>query len=382
MAALLALGVNSFYEEVLHFRPLWLLFGIVAVLGRDAWRVRRASAAPVCPAAPGRLRLVGDPRGQAHGGDVAVGRACVPVRRFRRRPARGQHAATAVQPELGAQGVALASVSMASLLVARTGGPAVVGEYALLRVLPWLFGVVCSCGLPTASAFFLAGAFVRTAGTTHPHADGRGGAGLGLLAWLLARSCSITCSSGDAAVLALFVARAGLTQLLTVTAKGCCQGDGDIAGANLVIIVEELWFVAVYPAVLLVAHKGSAAVLVALIVSGAWLRRPGWPGCGGAGSSPGGVGPRPAVAKKIAGFGARGQLGNMLWLMNLRFDFMLLGALAGPAVLGIYAVASKFAELMRPGPTAMNYVLYPRFASVARPRAVQDARRLLPRATR
>ena len=52
----------------------------------------------------------------------------------------------------------------------------------------------------------------------------------------------------------------------------------------------------------------------------------------------------------------------MLWLMNLRFDFILLGALAGPAVLGIYAVASKFAELMRLVPTALNYVLYPRFA--------------------
>ena len=36
VAALLALGVNSFYEEILHFRSLWLLFGIVAVLGKDA----------------------------------------------------------------------------------------------------------------------------------------------------------------------------------------------------------------------------------------------------------------------------------------------------------------------------------------------------------
>ena len=50
---------------------------------------------------------------------------------------------------LGAQGAALASVSVASLMVARAGGPTVVGEYALVRVLPWLFGVVLSCGLPT-----------------------------------------------------------------------------------------------------------------------------------------------------------------------------------------------------------------------------------------
>src|ERR1017187_5262902 len=86
---------------------------------------------------------------------------------------------------LGAQGAALASVSVASLMVARTGGPTVVGEYALLRVLPWLFGVVLSCGLPTASAFFLAG---------HHATDRRlrptlglmtiAGAALGSLAWL------------------------------------------------------------------------------------------------------------------------------------------------------------------------------------------------------
>ena len=38
VAALFALGVTSFYEEVLHFRFLWVLLGIVAILGRDARR--------------------------------------------------------------------------------------------------------------------------------------------------------------------------------------------------------------------------------------------------------------------------------------------------------------------------------------------------------
>jgi len=35
-AGLLALGVNSFYEEILHFRFLWSLLAIVAVVGRDS----------------------------------------------------------------------------------------------------------------------------------------------------------------------------------------------------------------------------------------------------------------------------------------------------------------------------------------------------------
>lgn len=38
VAGLLALGFISYYEEVLHFRFLWALLGIVAVLGKDAKR--------------------------------------------------------------------------------------------------------------------------------------------------------------------------------------------------------------------------------------------------------------------------------------------------------------------------------------------------------
>jgi hypothetical protein len=38
VAALLAVSVNSFYEEILHFRFVWALLGIVAVLGKDARR--------------------------------------------------------------------------------------------------------------------------------------------------------------------------------------------------------------------------------------------------------------------------------------------------------------------------------------------------------
>jgi hypothetical protein len=43
VAALITVSLNSFYEEVQHFRLLWLLFGIVAVLSRDAVRARSVS---------------------------------------------------------------------------------------------------------------------------------------------------------------------------------------------------------------------------------------------------------------------------------------------------------------------------------------------------
>jgi O-Antigen ligase len=42
VAGLLALCVIAFYEEVMHFRFLWALLAIVAVLGKDARELRRA----------------------------------------------------------------------------------------------------------------------------------------------------------------------------------------------------------------------------------------------------------------------------------------------------------------------------------------------------
>jgi lipopolysaccharide/colanic/teichoic acid biosynthesis glycosyltransferase/O-antigen/teichoic acid export membrane protein len=394
VAGVLALGVNSFYEEILHFRPLWMLLGITAVLGRDAWRMHRASRlrrfARLRPAA--FTWAAARPSGRASGNDGAVARGPfaphVPLVAPARPAAAGQPGSRALSRQaitnLGAQGGALAAVSMASLLVARTGGPTVVGEYALIRVLPWLFGVIFSCGLPTASAFFLAGEHGRDR-RVRPTLTlmAVGGAAVGSLAWL---ACAVPFHYvffRQMPVSLVFVMTVlVVTQLWTVTAKGCCQGSGDIVGANLVIVAEELWFVPIYPAILLtVGYKGITSVIIALIASGSLAFLTGLVRLRQRGFFSGWGRPAPALAKKIAAFGARGQLGNMLWLMNLRFDFILLGALAGPAVLGIYAVASKFAELMRLAPTALNYVLYPRFARLRASKATAEARWLLPRAT-
>jgi lipopolysaccharide/colanic/teichoic acid biosynthesis glycosyltransferase/O-antigen/teichoic acid export membrane protein len=285
---------------------------------------------------------------------------------------------------LGAQGGALAAVAAASLLVARVGGPTVLGEYALLRVLPWLFGVVFSCGLPTATAFFLA-CDQQTNRSLRPTLGLMTIAGsvLGALVWLAGIEVIRMVFFKEMSIrLVALMAIVVVTQLVTVTAKGCCQGGADIGGANLIIVAEELWFVLCYPVVLgALGNRGVSSVVLALIVSGTlaactgiWrLARRGFFAEFGA--------PSASLAKRIAAYGARGQLGNMLWLTNLRFDFVLLGALAGPAVLGIYAVASKFAELMRLAPTAINYVLYPRFAKLGFERATREKSRLLPRAT-
>ncbi|HEY6294227.1 MAG TPA: sugar transferase [Streptosporangiaceae bacterium] len=415
VAAVLAVSVNSFFEEVLHFRPLWLLFGITAVLGRDAFRTHQASQqrrfARLRPAAFTRLTTRPPAKtadGNGHGGNVrrpaaayipplpaaippprpliAVATALLPgpVRALIPAPdgkSGSRGTSKHVMTNLGAQGGALVCVSIASLLVARIGGPTVLGYYALLRVLPWLFGVVLSCGLPTASAYFLAGEHgkdrrVRPTLTLMAVI----GAAISAVAWL---ACAVPFRhvffKQMPLVLVVAMTISVVTSLLNVTAKACCQGSGDIPGANLLIVAEEFWFVPVYVAVRIATGQGGSALVVAsLIISGGLylitaiirLFTRGFFSHWGL--------PSLRLARRISAFGARGQLGNMLWLTNLRFDFVLLGALAGPAVLGIYAVASKFAELMRLVPTAVNYVLYPLFARLGRAKATAEARKLLP----
>lgn len=396
VASVLAIGVSSFYEEVLHFRPLWLLFGIVAVLGRDAWQLHESARerrfSGLRPAAIRELATLPPPTMPADRTTPALGyRLPGPYVRPLAGASPGAAAKSAQRPmsgqvitNLGAQGGALACVSIASLLVARIGGPTVLGYYALLRVLPWLFGVIISCGLPTAAAYFIAGkhGMDRRARPTISLIAVLA-AGLSALAWA---ACAVPFHHvffrQMPVGLVLIMTISVVTSLFNVTAKACCQGSGDIAGANLLIVAEEFWFLPVYVTVRLATGQGGAGLVVAsLVVSGAlytgtavvrlWSQgffdNWGWPSL--------------QLAKRIVAFGARGQLGNMLWLMNLRFDFVLLGALAGPAVLGVYAVASKFAELMRLVPTAVNYVLYPRFARLGRMKATIEARRLLPLST-
>jgi O-antigen/teichoic acid export membrane protein len=280
---------------------------------------------------------------------------------------------------LVAQVVALVAVSLASLLVARFGGAAVLGDFTLLRMLPWLTGVICSCGLPVAAAYVLScrggDARVRPTLTT--------GLGLGCVAgvgvWLALTPLlhSLFFRTVPIELLALSSLLV-ITQLTTVWAKACCQGNADITGSNLIIMVEELCFLPVYclahfaglqpiDAVVLSLLGGgicAASIALARLASQGFLRGWGRPSTG--------------IARQLVSYGARAQLGNLLWLVNLRLDFLILGGLAGPAVLGVYAVATKFAEVMRLPATAANYVLYPRFARRERDAAAADARVIMP----
>ena len=282
---------------------------------------------------------------------------------------------------VAARVVALASLSAATILVAHSGGPKLLGELTLLRVLPGLIGVLVGCGLPSAAPFFLASGdrdkgrlrstiiLLTLAGSTAAS-----------VCWLLLSPVihRLFFQSWHMGVV-LAAAVPVFTQLWVATGKSFLQGEDDMRGANWAIAAEEAVFLPVYVGLLPVLH-GTSLLMTALVgadilvVLGIAIRlakrgyRHGWGK------------PDLRLGREICGYGIRGQVGGMLSLINLRLDVAILGALVGPGTLGIYAVASKYAEMLRLPGLAVTYVLYPRLAARDRKDAAKAVAALLPRA--
>ncbi|WP_328993362.1 polysaccharide biosynthesis C-terminal domain-containing protein [Kribbella sp. NBC_01245] len=288
-----------------------------------------------------------------------------------------------------ARGLAIVGLTLATVFVARIGGPAAVGEYALLRMLPGLVGVLCVLGLPGALAYFLASPR-RDLPRLWPTliAIGFGGAVLGTACWLIASPVVAKVFFPQESVLLIAVAGATVpTQLLLTLGKTALQGLEDRRGGDVVIAAEELAFLPCYLLPLLVGFHGVAAIVIGLgladlvVAVEAWRRvsrRLGWRRFGLAGNGFGWWGrPDRALAGRVSSYGLRGQVGGFITLLNLRLDFAILGAMAGPAVLGGYAVASKYAELLRLPGTALTWVFYPRLAKLGETEAASVARRMI-----
>jgi lipopolysaccharide/colanic/teichoic acid biosynthesis glycosyltransferase/O-antigen/teichoic acid export membrane protein len=282
--------------------------------------------------------------------------------------------------------VALASsmvaLGIATLWVARIGGPVAVGDYALLRILPWLLAVIVSGGLAAAIAYFLAGPTrddpqVRSTLIAIGVVSAIAGALLWLLATPLLHRVFFT---GLATSLVALVAVRVALRLFVITGKAAAQGTGDLPGSNRTIVFEELMFLPVYGILLGLHVGGMTAIVGALILADLATGFAAWTRLMRRRFLVGSSWPSPALARRIYLFGTRGQLGSLLNLLNLRFDFVFVAAIAGPAALGIYAVGSKYAEVLRVVPIAANWVLYPRFARSDAAAATASSRRLIPRA--
>jgi O-antigen/teichoic acid export membrane protein len=283
---------------------------------------------------------------------------------------------------VAARVAALASVFAATLLLAWDGGPAAVGVYALLHVLPGLVGTIASCGLAVAVPYFLAGPRGRDRRLPATLvAMAAGGGVVGGVLWAAASPLFAGPLFGELSP--WLVATAGtavLTRLVVTTAKACSQGGGDLPGANRVIVGEEVMFLPAYGVMSAAGLEGGAAVIFALLAADAATAVPAWSRLVRRGFFAGAGRPSRRLARDVAAYGLRAQVGGLIAQLNLRLDFVILTALTGPAVLGVYAVASKFAELLRVVTMALTYVLYPAYARAGRARAAAGARRAIPRA--
>jgi O-antigen/teichoic acid export membrane protein/O-antigen ligase len=396
-AAVLAVLLSAMFYQVLHFRHVWALFGLVAAL--DLWgRADRDGRRPLLqrPRPGPRARELAAKVRPGPGGDVtgadgsgadgsgADGDGT---------GAEGDGASAGRKGPLGkipgvltanvaARLVALGALTLATILVAHEGGPALLGELALLRVLPGLAGVLVSCGLPTAVPYFLAGRDhgpgprLRPTLITLTLAGSLAACACWLaLTPLLNRVFFHSWGPGVAIAAAVPV----FTQLWVAVGKSLLQGENDMRGANWAIAFEETMFLPVYLAMLPVL-AGSTLLIVSLVgadvlvVAGIGIRlaRRGFFRHWGR--------PSRATAFAVCRYGLRGQVGGVFTLLNLRLDVAILGAIAGPAVLGVYAVASKYAELLRLPGLAVTYVLYPRLAVRTPADAAKRVAELLPRA--
>jgi O-antigen/teichoic acid export membrane protein len=169
-----------------------------------------------------------------------------------------------------------------------------------------------------------------------------------------------------------------LTQALESAAMACSQGFDDLAGSNRIIFLEEFLFLPYFGLLLLAGTEHFAAIVLALLLGDLTSGGYGWTRLGRLGYFRGAGRPSPALARHVAAYGFRAQLGSIALLLNARLDFALVGAMVGPASLGIYAVASRYAELLRLPSLAMNYVLYPDYARDGGAVAADKARAMLP----
>jgi O-antigen/teichoic acid export membrane protein len=153
-----------------------------------------------------------------------------------------------------------------------------------------------------------------------------------------------------------------VTTVVQYTAMACTQGFDDLRGSNRIIFLDEFLFLPVYGLFLLLHVDVWLGMVVALPLVDLMSSIPGWIRLARRGYFTGAGRPSLALSRRVAAYGFRAQLGTLALLLNARLDFAIVGALVGPAALGIYAVASRYAELVRLPSLAMNYVLYPSYA--------------------
>ncbi|MEA1996421.1 MAG: polysaccharide biosynthesis C-terminal domain-containing protein [Gemmatimonadota bacterium] len=275
-----------------------------------------------------------------------------------------------------------------SILLARLLGVEGKGSYTLLTVIPWLTAYVLMGGLDTAQTYLLSSRKTTLRAVS-----------------ILAGWATPVIAILSAVVYLLFVAPSvlagvpwGLVLVSTVLIPlvifryfllSVLLGFERVVLFNLIYLVNSfmvLLFVAVLAGFL---GYGLGGALAAFIITQAlvlpfglvWIRRTSGAYRAGGEKKDG------TRDKKLTGwqhltrslaYGLKGHPAVVLTTFNQRFDIFLLGAMAGPKEVGLYAVAVAMAEVIWHVPMSVHLNLFPRVAADGADEGVKR----LPRACR
>ena len=267
---------------------------------------------------------------------------------------------------LGANLTAYALTFSASVIVARSLGPAGKGVFQLVVLAHTLLATIGNLGLTSANSFLIAKGYYPLAEVGR-HAAWLG-VGLGLAVFLAAAGAAqllpVSLVSVNERVYVLLAGALVPFALLTQFLSGALQGAGKIVWLNVLNLTQAFVYAASAVVLLLVLRLtllgalitfSLSTVITALLAALIFWRQ-------ARGMATVGAPPRwnVALVRRASQFGVRAYPASVVSFLNLRADQFLLGYLAGTASVGQYSISVTVAELLLFFPRALATALLPR----------------------
>lgn len=273
---------------------------------------------------------------------------------------------------LGTSLTAYALTFGASIIVARSLGPAGKGVFQLVVLTHTLLATLGNLGLASANSFLIAKGHYSLAEVGR-HAVWLG-AGLGLAVLLVAagaaRLLPASLAPADQRAYVLLAGALAPFALLTQFLSGALQGAGKIAWLNALNLTQALVYACGAVILLWVLQLALLGALITFslstVVTALCAVLIFWRQTRGAAAD--GAPPRwnGALVRRATHFGIRAYPASVVSFLNLRSDQFLLGYLAGAASVGQYSISVTVAELLLFFPRALATALLPRITGARR----------------
>lgn len=254
--------------------------------------------------------------------------------------------------------------ALAAAIIGSIGGAAILGYYALIRVLPAIFVLLTEFGISNSYPYL-----VRRLGY-----DSRRVYNSGILSAIAVGTFQLLIWVGLAGLVkkyfledlayrdVLLVGVLAPLQVILLHATNLQRAIGQFKGANVVFVALEILVTITLIPPLMEGRLSVSYLILCVIVSHVLV----------AGSVLGyltliGYSLKPSfdreILKKSIGYGLRAQIGNAFQILNYRIDQVIVGGLLGAEALGPYVVAAKAAELFKFFGASIVFVLESTLAS-------------------